>query len=156
MLFPLYLFKGAQIVKTANTKTRNKNVTCIDNVTEEGLKEWPPTAEKAVVESVTKTAHDWKVLGSNPFITGIPNGSGVIATQVRLIHPAWFFLDASNNCWTKCVSGSLAKQCFSFTESLNPNVWRHTLRAHGVVAVQLWTKRRRTWEQNIFQNFPNK
>ena len=50
-----------------------------------------------------------KVVGSN--LTRILDGSGVKATQVLLIHPAWFFLDASNDCWTNRVSGS----CLSFT-----------------------------------------
>ena len=53
---------------------------------------------------VAKTALDRKVMGSNP--TSILDGSGVKATQVWLIHPDWFFLDASNDYWTNRVSGS--------------------------------------------------
>ena len=45
---------------------------------------------------VEKTAHDGKVVGLNP-ITGILNGSGVKDTQVWLLHPAWLFLNASND-----------------------------------------------------------
>ena len=42
-------------------------------------------------------------MGSNP-VTGILDGSGVKAPQVWLIHPALFFLDAWNDCWTNQVS----------------------------------------------------
>ena len=60
---------------------------------------------KAVVWSVATMAHDQKVVGWNP-ITGILDGSGVKVTQVWLIHPAWCFLDASNDCWSHRVLGS--------------------------------------------------
>ena len=45
---------------------------------------------------VAETAHDRKIFGSNP-VTGIQAGSGVKATQVWLLQPAWIFLDASND-----------------------------------------------------------
>ena len=35
----------------------------------------------------------------------VVDGSGVKATQVWLLHPAWFFLNPSNDCWTNCVLG---------------------------------------------------
>ena len=55
---------------------------------------------------VAKTAHDRKVVGSNPVVTGILDGISVKATQVRLMLPAGFlFLDASNDCQTARVSG---------------------------------------------------
>ena len=55
--------------------------------------------------SVANTAHDQKVVGLNP-IYGILNGSDGNDTQVWLIHPAWFFLDASKDCWTDRKIGS--------------------------------------------------
>jgi len=45
------------------------------------LRNKQPCLAKAVVYLVAKTAHDLEVVGSNP-VVGIPDGSGVKATQV--------------------------------------------------------------------------